>query len=239
MGSLLLLDALEGDGKNPARPRRRQVKIFIDSGDIGEVREAASMGAIDGVTTNPSLLAKSGKPTRQAIVEICEVVDGPVSAEVLATDTAGILEEGRSLAQLHPNVVVKVPLIIDGLRAVRQFAQEGIKTNVTLCFSATQALLAAKAGATFISPFVGRLDDLSDVGMDLIEKLVTIYRNYDFDTEILVASVRHPVHVVEAALLGADVCTIPFKVITQLAKHPLTDRGLAQFLEDAKRIPKD
>lgn len=197
------------------------------------------MGAIDGVTTNPSLLAKSGKPTRQAIVEICEVVDGPVSAEVLATDTAGILEEGRSLAQIHPNVVVKVPLIIDGLRAVRQFAQEGIKTNVTLCFSATQALLAAKAGATFISPFVGRLDDLSDVGMDLIEKLVTIYRNYDFDTEILVASVRHPVHVVEAALLGADVCTIPFKVITQLAKHPLTDRGLAQFLEDAKRIPKD
>lgn len=239
MGSLLLLDALEGGGKNPARPRRRQVKIFIDSGDIGEIREAASMGAIDGVTTNPSLLAKSGKPTRQAIAEICEVVDGPVSAEVLATDTAGILEEGRSLAQLHPNVVVKVPLIIDGLRAVRQFAQEGIKTNVTLCFSATQALLAAKAGATYISPFVGRLDDMSDVGMDLIEKLVTIYRNYDFDTEILVASVRHPVHVVEAALLGADVCTIPFKVITQLAKHPLTDRGLAQFLEDAKRIPKD
>lgn len=215
------------------------MKIFIDSGDIGDIREAVAMGAIDGVTTNPSLLAKSGKPTRQAIVEICEVVDGPVSAEVLATDTAGILEEGRSLAQLHPNVVVKVPLIIDGLRAVRQFAQEGIKTNVTLCFSATQALLAAKAGATYISPFVGRLDDLSDEGMDLIEKLVTIYRNYDFDTEILVASVRHPVHVVQAALLGADVCTIPFKVITQLAKHPMTDRGLAQFLEDAKRIPKD
>lgn len=215
------------------------MKIFIDSGDIGEIREAASMGAIDGVTTNPSLLAKSGKPTRQVITEICELVDGPVSAEVLATDTTGILEEGRSLAQLHKNVVVKVPLIIDGLRAVRQFTQEGIKTNVTLCFSATQALLAAKAGATFISPFVGRLDDLSDVGMDLIEKLVTIYGNYDFDTEILVASVRHPVHVVEAALLGADACTIPFKVISQLAQHPLTDRGLEKFLEDAKRIPKD
>lgn len=239
MGSLLPPDALEGDGTALEGPRRPRVKIFIDSGDIGEIREAASMGAIDGVTTNPSLLAKSGRPTRQAIVEICEVVDGPVSAEVLATDTAGILEEGRSLAQLHPNVVVKVPLLIDGLRAVRQFAQEGIKTNVTLCFSATQALLAAKAGATFISPFVGRLDDLSDDGMDLIEKLVTIYRNYDFETEILVASVRHPVHVVDAALLGADVCTIPFKVITQLARHPLTDRGLAQFLEDAKRIPKD
>lgn len=197
------------------------------------------MGAIDGVTTNPSLLAKSGRPTRQVIPEICEIVDGPVSAEVLATDTAGILEEGRALAALHPNVVIKVPLILDGLRAVRQFAAEGLKTNVTLCFSATQALLAAKAGATFISPFVGRLDDQSEDGMDLIEQIVTIYRNYDFDTEVLVASVRHPIHVVQAALLGADACTIPFKVITQLAKHPLTDRGLAQFLEDAKRIPKD
>lgn len=213
------------------------MKIFIDSGDIGEIREAASMGAVDGVTTNPSLLAKSGRPTRQVIAEICEIVDGPVSAEVLATDTAGILQEGRELAALHPNVVIKVPLLLDGLRAVRQFAQEGLKTNVTLCFSATQGLLAAKAGATFISPFVGRLDDQSEDGMDLIEKLVTIYRNYDFQTEVLVASVRHPIHVVQAALLGADACTIPFKVIAQLAKHPLTDRGLAQFLEDAKRIP--
>jgi transaldolase len=219
------------------RPRSSDVKIFIDSGDIGEIREAASMGAVDGVTTNPSLLAKSGRPTRQVIAEICEIVDGPVSAEVLATDTAGILEEGRALAGIHPNVVIKVPLLLDGLRAVRQFAQEGLKTNVTLCFSATQGLLAAKAGATFISPFVGRLDDQSEDGMDLIEKLVTIYRNYDFQTEVLVASVRHPMHVVEAALLGADACTIPFKVIAQLAKHPLTDRGLAQFLEDAKRIP--
>lgn len=201
------------------------MKIFIDSGDIGEIREAASMGAVDGVTTNPSLLAKSGRPTRQVIAEICEIVDGPVSAEVLATDTAGILQEGRELAALHPNVVIKVPLLLDGLRAVRQFAQEGLKTNVTLCFSATQGLLAAKAGATFISPFVGRLDDQSEDGMDLIEKLVTIYRNYDFQTEVLVASVRHPIHVVQAALLGADACTIPFKVIAQLAKHPLTDRG--------------
>jgi len=214
------------------------VKIFIDSADVGEIREAAAMGAIDGVTTNPSLLAKSGRPTRQTIAEICELVDGPVSAEVIATDTAGILEEGRSLAAIHDNVVVKVPLVMEGLRAVRQFSAEGIKTNVTLCFSPTQALLAAKAGATYISPFVGRLDDVSEDGMELIEKLVTIYRNYDFDTEVLVASVRHPGHVVQSALLGADACTIPFKVIAQLIKHPLTDRGLAQFLEDAKRIPQ-
>lgn len=215
------------------------MKIFIDSGDIGEIREAAAMGAVDGVTTNPSLLAKAGKPTKKAIAEICEVVDGPVSAEVLATDTQGILEEGRVLAKIHPNVVVKVPLLVDGLKAVKVFSEEGIKTNVTLCFSPTQALLAAKAGATYISPFIGRLDDVSEEGMELIEQLVTIYGNYDFETEILVASVRHPMHVVQAALLGADVATLPFKVITQLAHHPLTDVGLARFLEDAKKIPKD
>jgi transaldolase len=215
------------------------MKIFIDSGDIGEIREAVAMGAIDGVTTNPSLLAKGGKPTKKAIAEICELVEGPVSAEVLATDTPGILTEGRALAKIHPNVVVKVPLLIDGLKAVKTFTAEGIKTNVTLCFSPTQALLAAKAGATYISPFIGRLDDVSEEGMQLIEQIVTIYGNYDFETEILVASVRHPVHVVQAALLGADVATIPFKVITQLVKHPLTDSGLERFLEDAKRIPKD
>lgn len=214
------------------------MKIFIDSGDVGEIKEAAQMGAIDGVTTNPSLLAKAGKPIRQAISEICEVVDGPVSAEVLATDTEGMLREGRDLAQIHPNVVVKIPLIVDGLKAVRVLTSENIKTNVTLCFSASQALLAAKAGATYISPFVGRIDDISDEGMKLIEQLVTIYGNYDFDTEILVASVRHPVHFVQAAMLGADVATVPFKVIEQLAKHPLTDIGLSKFLEDAKKIPK-
>lgn len=219
--------------------KRKVMKIFIDSGDLGEIREAVAMGAIDGVTTNPSLLAKGGKPTKKAIAEICEVVDGPVSAEVLATDTQGILTEGRELAKIHPNVVVKVPLLIDGLKAVRTFTQEGIHTNVTLCFSPTQALLAAKAGATYISPFIGRLDDVSEEGMDLIEQIVSIYGNYDFETEILVASVRHPVHVVQAALLGADVATIPFKVITQLVKHPLTDVGLAKFLEDAKKIPKE
>lgn len=215
------------------------MKIFIDSGDIGEIKEAAQMGAIDGVTTNPSLLAKAGKPIRQAIAEICEVVDGPVSAEVLSTDTEGMLKEGRELAKLHPNVVVKIPLIVEGLKAVRVLTSENIKTNVTLCFSSSQAVLAAKAGATYVSPFVGRIDDLAEDGMKLIEQMVTIYGNYDFDTEILVASVRHPVHFVQAALLGADIATLPFKVITQLAQHPLTEAGLKKFLEDAKKIPKD
>jgi transaldolase len=215
------------------------MKFFIDSGDIGEIKEAWAMGAIDGVTTNPSLLSKAGLSTRKAIEQICEVVDGPISAEVLATDTQGILSEGRELAKIHKNIVVKVPLLVDGLKAVRVFTGEKIKTNVTLCFSATQALLAAKAGATYISPFVGRLDDLAEDGMDLIQQIVTIYDNYDFDTEVLVASVRHPIHIVQAALMGAHVATIPFKVITQLVKHPMTDLGLAKFLEDAKKIPRD
>lgn len=215
------------------------MKIFIDSADIGEIREAAAMGAIDGVTTNPSLLAKAGVSLEAALRDICEAVDGPISAEVVSTTTAQILEEGRSLAAIHQNVVVKVPLIVDGLKAVRIFAQEGIRTNVTLCFSANQALLAAKAGASFISPFVGRLDDLGEDGMELIEKIVTIHRNYDFDTEVLVASVRHPVHVLQSALLGADACTAPLKVIQQLASHPMTEKGLTQFLEDAKKIPKN
>lgn len=215
------------------------MKIFIDSGDVGEIREAAAMGAIDGVTTNPSLLAKAGKPIKKAIAEICEVVDGPVSAEVLATATQEILSEGRQLSKIHPNVVVKVPLIPEGLKAVKVLTSEGIKTNVTLCFSPTQALLAAKAGAGYISPFIGRLDDISDEGMTLVEQIIAIYKNYDFDTQVLVASVRHPVHVVQAALLGADVATLPFKVILQLAQHPLTDSGLKKFLDDAKNIPKD
>jgi transaldolase len=215
------------------------MKIFIDTGDIGEIKEAVAMGAIDGVTTNPSLLAKAGKPIKKAIAEICEVVDGPISAEVLATTTKEILDEGRELAKIHPNVVVKVPLIVDGLKAVRQLKSEGIRSNVTLCFSAPQALLAAKAGAGFISPFVGRLDDVAEDGMQLIQQIVTIYKNYKYDTEVLVASVRHPIHVVQAAMIGAHVATIPFKVITQLAKHPLTDIGLKKFLEDGKAIPKE
>ncbi|MCC6528011.1 MAG: fructose-6-phosphate aldolase [Polyangiaceae bacterium] len=214
------------------------MKLFIDSADLAEIKEAQAMGALDGVTTNPSLLAKAGRPMRQAITAICELVDGPVSAEVLATDTDGILKEARELAALHPNVVVKVPLIADGLKAVRVLSGEGIRTNVTLCFSAPQALLAAKAGATYISPFVGRIDDAGGDGMELVEQIVLIYRNYDLETEVLTASVRSPVHFVRAALIGSHVATVPLSVIKQLLKHPLTDSGLARFLEDAKKIPK-
>ena len=213
------------------------MKLFIDSGDVAEIREAQAMGTLDGVTTNPSLLAKANRPTKDAIVEICEIVDGPVSAEVIATDCEGILREGRELAALHSNVVVKVPLIAEGLKAVKVFSAEGIKTNVTLCFSAPQALLAAKAGATYISPFVGRIDDAGGDGMELVEQIVTIYDNYDLATEVLTASVRNPTHFIQAALIGSHVATVPFKVIGQLLKHPLTDIGLARFLEDAKKIP--
>lgn len=213
------------------------MKFFIDSADIEEIRKAQSMGVLDGVTTNPSLIAKTGKPFREVIESICEVVDGPISAEVVATDYEGILAEGRELAKIHENIVVKVPLLVDGLRAVKTFSGEGIKTNVTLCFSATQALLAAKAGATYISPFVGRLDDISHEGMELIAQVREIYDNYGFDTEILVASVRSPMHVLEAARMAADVATCPFSVIEQLAKHPLTDIGLAKFLKDWEKVP--
>jgi transaldolase len=213
------------------------MKFFIDSGDIEEIKKAAAMGLLDGVTTNPSLLAKSGKSTKKALAEICEIVDGPISGEVLSVDYDSILREGREIAKIHKNLVVKVPLIPDGLRAVRTFKQEGIRTNVTLCFSANQALLAAKAGASFISPFIGRIDDTSHEGMLLIEQILTIYQNYAYQTEVLVASVRSPVHVLQAAQLGADVCTIPLKIIEQLAYHPLTDLGLKKFIEDGKKIP--
>lgn len=214
------------------------MKLFIDSANITEIREAAAMGLVDGVTTNPSLIAKEGRPFKDAIREICGIVDGPISAEVTAIEADGMLREGRELAKIHHNVVVKVPLIPEGLKAVRRFAAEGIKTNVTLCFSPTQALLAAKAGAAFISPFVGRLDDISEQGMELIRQIITIYDNYDFETEVLVASVRHPLHVVEAATMGADVATMPYAVLMQLAKHPLTDIGLKKFLADWEKLPK-
>lgn len=214
------------------------MKFFIDSADIEEIRKAKSMGVLDGVTTNPSLIAKTGKPFRQVIEAICEEVDGPISAEVVATDYEGIVKEGRELAQIHKNIVVKVPLLVDGLRAVKTFADEGIQTNVTLCFSAPQALLAAKAGATYISPFVGRLDDIGHEGMELIAQVREIYDNYGFATEILVASVRSPMHVLEAARMAADVATCPYAVIEQLAKHPLTDIGLAKFLKDWEKVPR-
>lgn len=214
------------------------MKFFIDTADLGEIREAARLGLIDGVTTNPSLVAKTGRAYVDVVRDICEIVDGPISAEVLSVDYDTMMSEARAWAAVHRNVVVKLPLTLEGLRAVRTCSREGIHTNVTLCFSPTQALLAAKAGASFISPFIGRLDDISEEGMDLIGQILTIYRNYDFETEVLVASVRHPVHVVQAAMLGADICTIPFKVIEQLARHPLTDVGLAKFVEDGKKIPR-
>ena len=214
------------------------MKIFIDSADVREIKDAAAMGVIDGVTTNPSLVATTGKSLEHVIREICEIVDGPISAEVTATDADGIVREGKVLAAIHPNVVVKVPLIADGIRAVKTLTGEGIRTNVTLCFSAPQALLAAKAGATYISPFIGRIDDIGGDGLELIGQLVTIYNNYGYETEVLAASIRHPVHLVRCAEMGADVATIPYKVILQLLKHPLTDIGLAKFLEDAKKIPK-
>lgn len=214
------------------------MKFFIDTADLKEIRDAAAMGVIDGVTTNPSLVAKSGRKYLDVVKEICEVVDGPISAEVLSTDYDGMMREALDWAKVHKNVVVKLPLTLDGLRATKACGAQGIRTNVTLCFSANQALIAAKAGATYISPFVGRLDDISEDGMSLISDIVTIYQNYDFSTQVLVASVRHPIHVSQAALLGADVCTIPYKVIEQLARHPLTDAGLAKFVEDAKKIPR-
>ncbi len=212
------------------------MKFFIDSANLSEIKEAKAQGLIDGVTTNPSLVAKEGREFRKLIHEICEVVDGPVSAEVVSTEEEGMIKEARELVKIHKHVVVKIPMIPEGLKAVRRLSQEGVKINVTLIFSPTQALLAAKAGATYVSPFVGRLDDISEIGMNLIEQIVTIFHNYDFKTQVLVASVRNPVHVVEAALMGADVATMPFAVIQQLAKHPLTDIGLKKFLADWEKM---
>ncbi len=212
------------------------MKFFIDTANLDEIKEAVELGLIDGVTTNPSLVAKEGDVDfKKHIAKICKLVKGDVSAEVTALDTAGMLKEGRELAKIAKNVVIKVPLTLDGLKACRTFRAEGTKVNVTLCFSAAQALLAAKAGASYISPFIGRLDDIAEDGMQLIQDIVQIYGNYGFETEILAASIRHPMHIVNCALAGADVATIPFKVITQLVKHPLTDKGLEGFLNDWKK----
>jgi transaldolase len=211
------------------------MKLFVDTANVSEIREAASLGILDGVTTNPSLVAKENREFKELLKEICSIVNGPVSAEVVATDLNGILSEARMLSKVHENIVVKIPLIKEGLKAVKCLKSEGIRTNVTLCFSATQALLAAKAGAYFISPFIGRLDDISSTGMDLIRDIVAIYRNYEFETEVLVASIRHPLHVLEAAKIGADICSMPYKVFEQLAAHPLTDIGLERFLSDWKK----
>jgi len=215
------------------------MKIFIDTANLNEIREAASFGVLDGVTTNPSLISKEGyKDITKFYEEVCSIVSGPVSAEVISTDCEGILKEGRVLAKIAPNIVVKVPLIKEGLKAVKTFRDEGIKTNVTLCFSPSQAVLAAKAGANMVSPFIGRLDDISQRGMDIIEQIVQIFGNYGYTTEVLVASIRHPMHFVEACLIGADICTMPFKSFEALIKHPLTDIGLEKFLSDWKKNVK-
>ena len=208
------------------------MKFFLDTANVKEIQEAASLGLLDGVTTNPSLVAKEGRVFKEMLIEICKIVDGPISAEVVSLEANAMVKEGKELAKIHKNIVVKVPLIAEGLKATKRLAAEGIKVNVTLCFSPTQALLAAKAGAWCVSPFIGRLDDISSNGMELIRQILTIYRNYDYKTLVLVASVRHPQHVVEAALAGGHICTMPFAIFQQMVKHPLTDSGLKKFLAD-------
>lgn len=214
------------------------MKFFLDTANIEEIKDANRMGMVDGVTTNPSLIAKEGRDFETVIKEICEIVDGPISAEVISTDAEGMVKEGRELARIHKNIVIKIPMLVDGLKAVRQLSQEEIHTNVTLVFSPLQALMAAKAGASYVSPFVGRLDDLSQDGMQLVEQIVEIYNNYAYDTEVIVASVRNPLHVLESALMGADIATIPYNVLSKLAAHPMTDKGLASFLKDWEKTQK-
>ena len=214
------------------------MKFFIDTANLDEIRKTADLGLADGVTTNPSLIAKEDCVFEERIREICSIVDGPVSAEVIRTDVDGMVKEARKLAEIASNVVVKIPMTTDGLRATKKLAGEGIKINVTLVFSPLQALLAAKAGASYVSPFIGRLDDISHEGMNLVEDIIQIFDNYAFDTEIIVASIRHPIHVLDAAKIGADIATIPYKVVAQLARHPLTDIGLEKFLADWGKVPK-
>jgi transaldolase len=215
------------------------MKFFIDTANVEEIKKAAELGVLDGVTTNPSLLSKEKGNFKDILKRICEIVDGPISAEVTAVNAEGMVKEAHELSKIHKNIAIKVPCIRDGFIATKKLSDEGIMVNMTLCFSPLQALLAAKAGAAFISPFVGRLDDVSHVGMDLIEQIVQIYDNYDFETEVLVASVRNPLHVVESAMMGADVVTMPYNVIEQMAKHPLTDIGLKKFLADWEKVKKD
>jgi len=214
------------------------MKFFIDTADVNEIREANALGVLDGVTTNPTLVAKSGRNFIEVLKEITEIVDGPISAEVVSLDHEGMIREAVELAAIHPNIVVKVPMTPEGLKAVKALHGKGIKTNVTLIFSPLQALLAAKAGASYVSPFVGRLDDISQDGMGIVEEIRTIFDNYGYETEIIVASVRNPIHVLNSALIGADIATIPFSVIAQLSKHPLTDIGIEKFLKDWEKVPK-
>jgi transaldolase len=214
------------------------MKFFLDTADVEEIKRAKALGILDGLTTNPSLVSKTGRKFSELLPELVALVDGPISAEVIATDTQGMIGEAEQLAAVAPNIVIKIPLIPDGLVATRALKEKGIKTNVTLCFNALQALLAAKAGAAYVSPFIGRLDDIGHIGMDIVRDIKTIFTNYKFTTQIIVASIRHPLHVLEAALLGADVATIPFAVFDKLVSHPLTDIGLKRFLDDWKKVPR-
>jgi transaldolase len=214
------------------------LKIFLDTANIEHIRLAASWGVVDGVTTNPTLIAKEGKQFEPTVREICSIVDGPISAEVVSEDSEGMIGEARELSKIHKNIVIKIPMTSEGLKAVKVLKGESINTNVTLVFSANQALLAAKAGATYVSPFIGRLDDAGHEGMTIVEEITSILANYDFDTKVIVASIRHPLHVIEAALIGADIATVPFGVLERMVKHPLTDVGIERFLEDWKKVPK-
>ncbi|MCC7571842.1 MAG: fructose-6-phosphate aldolase [Candidatus Methanofastidiosum sp.] len=212
------------------------MKFFLDTANIEQIRDAASLGLIEGVTTNPSLISKEKKPFKDIILEICKIVDGPISAEVTCSDHKGMIEEALKLSDIHKNIVIKVPITKDGLKAVKSLSEQGVKTNVTLIFSATQALLAAKAGASYVSPFVGRLDDISTDGMNLIAEIQQIYRNYSFETEVIIASIRHPIHVLQAAMMGADIATVPHDVLMKLINHPLTDIGIEKFMCDWKKV---
>ena len=219
-------------------PEVNDLKIFLDTANIDQIREANSWGILDGVTTNPTLIAKEGKKFEEVVKEICGIVDGPISAEAVCTECDDIVSEATALSKIHKNIVVKIPMNVEGLKAVKRLSKEGVKTNVTLVFSPNQALLAAKAGATYVSPFIGRLDDIGQEGMEIVEQILTIFRNYQISTEVIVASVRHPIHVVQAALMGADVATVPFPVLEKMTKHSLTDVGIDRFLKDYEKIPK-
>lgn len=214
------------------------MKLFIDTANINQIKEAQSWGILDGVTTNPTLLSREEGNFKDILLKICEIVDGPVSAEVVSLESDGMVTEARKLAKIHKNIVIKIPMTLEGLKATKILTSEGIRINTTLVFSPLQALLAAKAGTTFVSPFVGRLDDIHTIGMDIVGQIITIYDNYSFDTEVIVASIRNPLHILDAAMMGADICTIPFAVMEKMSKHPLTDRGIEKFLEDWKKVEK-
>lgn len=219
-------------------PKKERMKIFIDTADVEQIRKANSWGVVDGVTTNPTLLSKTGRSFEECIHEIVEIVNGPISAEVVSMDAEGMVKEARKLSKIHKNINIKIPITPEGLKAIKILSKEGIKTNATLCFSANQAILAAKAGATFVSPFIGRLDDIGHEGMQVVRDIVQIYKNYGFKTKVIVASIRHPLHVIEAAKIGADICTVPFYVIEKMVKHTLTDVGIKRFLDDWAKVPK-